>query len=132
MPYELLADFVLVLHFGIVVFNIGGLVAILLGNRLGWQWVNDWRFRVAHLAAIGYVVAQAWLGRICPLTTIESWLRARAGETGYEASFIEHWVRRLIFYDAPPWMFTAAYTLFGLLVIAAWWRYPPQRRLRKK
>jgi len=128
MPYELLADIVRLVHFGIVAFNVGGLVAIVLGNRLGWRWVNDWRLRIAHLVAIGYVVVQAWLGEICPLTTVESWLRAKAGDAGYETSFIEHWLRRLIFYDAPPWSFTAAYTLFGLLVLAAWWRYPPERR----
>ena len=27
-----------------------------------------------------------------------------------------------LFYDAPLWLFTVAYTLFGLLVAAAWWR----------
>ncbi|SRR5690606_8500635 len=130
MPYGLLADFVLIVHFGVVVFIVGGLAVILLGNRIGWRWVNDRRFRVAHVAAIGYVVVQAWLGRICPLTTLESWLRVKAGESGYGTSFIEHWVQRLIFYDAPLWVFAVAYTLFALLVAAAWWRYPPERRAR--
>jgi len=130
MPYGLLADFVLIVHFGVVVFIVGGLAVILLGNRIGWRWVNDRRFRVAHVAAIGYVVVQAWLGRICPLTTLESWLRVKAGESGYGMSFIEHWVQRLIFYDAPLWVFAVAYTLFALLVAAAWWRYPPERRAR--
>ncbi|HEX6993274.1 MAG TPA: DUF2784 domain-containing protein [Gammaproteobacteria bacterium] len=130
MPYGLLADAVLIVHFGIVVFIVGGLAVIVLGNRVGWRWVNDRRFRIAHVAAIGFVVVQAWLGRICPLTTLESWLRAKAGEAGYDTSFVEHWVERLIFYDAPLWTFAAAYTLFALLVAAAWWRYPPERRAR--
>jgi hypothetical protein len=126
MPYQLLADVVLAAHFAIVVFVVGGLVLIVAGNFYGWRFVNGWWFRLAHLAAIAVVVAQAWLGVVCPLTTLESWLRVRAGEAAYEASFIEHWLTRLLFYDAPAWVFTAAYTLFGGAVVATWWRFPPQ------
>jgi hypothetical protein len=125
MPYRLLADLVLTIHFAIVLFVIGGLVLVLIGNWRGWGFVNAWWFRLAHLAAIGIVVAQAWLGIVCPLTTLENWLRAQADQPAYEASFIEHWVTRALFYEAPTWVFTLAYTLFGLAVIAAWWRFPP-------
>ena len=128
MPYRLLADLVLTVHFGIVAFVVGGLVLVVVGNLRGWRFVNGWWFRLAHLAAIAVVVAQAWLGVACPLTTLESALRENAGEAGYETSFIEHWLTAILFYEAPPWVFTAAYTLFGLVVAAAWWRYPPRRR----
>lgn len=124
----MLADIVLATHCAVVLFVIGGLAAIVLGNVYGWPFVNAWWFRVAHLAAIGVVVAQAWLGIVCPLTTLESWLRMRAGETAYETSFIEHWLTRLLFYEAPAWVFTAAYTVFGSAVVMAWWRFPPGRR----
>jgi polyferredoxin len=123
-----LADVVLVMHAGIVLFVVGGLIAIVVGNLLGWQMVNAWSFRVAHLAAIAVVVAETWLGITCPLTTVEVWLRERAGGDGYQSGFIEHWLQQLLFYDAPAWVFTLAYTLFALLVVAAWWRYPPRRR----
>ena len=33
--------------------------------------------------AIAVVVAQSWLGVDCPLTTLESWLRAQAGAAGF-------------------------------------------------
>ena len=128
MSYQLLADVVLATHFAIVVFVIGGLVLVVVGNWRGWSWVNQWWFRLAHLAAIVIVVSQAWLGVVCPLTTLESWLRVKAGEAVYETSFIEHWITRILFYEAPAWMFTAAYTAFGLAVVAAWWRFPPGRR----
>jgi len=126
MPYQLLADLVLATHFAVVSFVVGGLVLVVVGNWRGWPWVNRWWFRLAHLAAIAVVIAQAWLGVVCPLTTLESWLRVKSGGTGYETSFIEHWVGRLLYYDAPPWAFTAAYTLFGLAVVAAWWQFPPR------
>lgn len=127
MPYQMLADTVLLVHFAVVTFVVGGLIMIVAGNLRGWQWVNGWLFRLAHLAAIAFVVAQTWLGQLCPLTTLESWLRVQAGALPYSQSFIEYWVQRAIFYEAPFWVFTLAYTIFGLLVAAAWWRFPPRR-----
>jgi polyferredoxin len=125
---RLLADAVLVLHFGVVVFVVGGLLLIVVGNLLRWPWVNNGWFRVAHLLAIAFVAAQAWLGKVCPLTTLESWLRAKAGLATYRHSFIEHWVQRLLYYEAPVWVFALAYTAFGLLVLLAWWYFPPRFR----
>ena len=115
----------LALHVAIVVFVIGALVLVVAGNLRHWQWVNRLWFRVAHLAAIAVVVGESWFGLVCPLTTWEMWLRARAGTSTYAGSFIEHWLQRLLYYDAPGWVFTLAYSLFGLLVAATWWYYPP-------
>ena len=126
--WSMLADAVLLLHFGVVLFVIGGLALIVIGNRLGWPWVNRPALRLAHAAAIATVIAQAWLGVVCPLTTLESWLRIQGGGERYEAGFIEHWIHRLMFFSAPAWVFTMLYTAFGLLVAAVWWRYPLQRR----
>lgn len=127
VPWQALADLVLVLHVGVVVFVVGGLLAVLAGNRLGWGWVNGWWFRVAHLVAIGFIVLQSWLGQLCPLTLLESWLRVQAGSSGYARSFIEDWLHRLLYYEAPFWVFVLAYTAFGALVLWAWWRYPARR-----
>jgi uncharacterized membrane protein len=98
VPYQLLADAVLLLHFGVIVFVVGGLVAVVAGNLRGWRWVNARWFRLAHLAAIAFIVAQSWLGRLCPLTTLESWLRVKAGSTPYAGSFMENWIQRIIFF----------------------------------
>lgn len=129
--YQHLADAVLVLHFGVVVFVVGGLVLIVAGNALRWGWVNAFGFRLAHLVAIAIVVVQSWLGEVCPLTTLESWLRVRAGSAAYSRSFIEHWIQRLLFYEAPFWVFVSAYTLFALLVLGCWWYFPPRRKSPK-
>jgi polyferredoxin len=126
--YRALADAVLVLHVGVVIFVVGGLLLILLGNWRGWGWVNAWWFRLAHLAAIAVVAAEAWLGVVCPLTTLEMELRARAGGATYGGSFIGHWLQRFLYYDAPAWVFTLAYSLFAAAVAASWWWFPPTRR----
>ncbi len=127
--YEALANLVLILHFTVVLFVVGGLVLVVVGNAKSWSWVNHISFRLVHLAAIATVAAQSWFGITCPLTTLESWLRVRAGITGYQAGFIEHWLHQLLFYEAPGWVFTLAYSLFGLLVAASWWAYPPVLRV---
>lgn len=127
---SLLADVVLVLHAGIALFVVVGLLFVVIGNRRHWQWVNNAWFRIAHLAAIGVVVAESWLDWTCPLTTLERWLRTRAGEVSYAGGFIEHWLQRLLFYSAPPWVFIAAYTGFALLVLASWAVFPPRFRRR--
>lgn len=124
---RLFADGVLVLHVGVVLFVVGGLVLIVAGNLLRWGWVNAWWFRILHLATIGVVVAEAWLGIDCPLTVLEDWLRVRAGGTAYGTGFIEHWMQRLLYHDAPPWVFITGYSAFALLVAGAWWLFPPRR-----
>jgi hypothetical protein len=128
LPYRLLADTVLVLHVAMVAFVVGGLALIVAGNYLHWRWVNAPGFRILHLVAIAFVAAQAWMGAACPLTTLEMSLRARAHAATYDGGFIEYWLQRLLYYEAPPWVFIAGYSLFGLLVAAAWRYFPPRRR----
>ena len=131
MPYQLLADIVLALHVAIVAFVVVGLVLVIVGNVRGWQWVNVLWFRLAHLGAIAVVVAEAWFGVTCPLTTLEMRLRAEAGAATYGAGFVEHWLQRLLYYEAPAWVFVLGYSLFGLLVLATWWYFPPNRNRRR-
>ncbi|MGI9202895.1 MAG: DUF2784 domain-containing protein [Woeseiaceae bacterium] len=118
--YGLLANLVLVIHFAFVVFVVVGFLLILVGLLAEWSWVRNRLFRITHLAAIGVVVLQAWLGQHCPLTIWESQLRRNAGEAGYSESFIEHWLHQVLFYQADAWVFTLIYTVFGAFVILAW------------
>lgn len=126
--YSLLADVIAVAHFGFVLFVVLGQVLILIGWAAGWAATRNIWFRVAHLAAIGFVVVEAWLGVLCPLTVIESDLRALAGESGYDKSFVAYWLDRLMYFEAPFWMFTVGYTVFGLLVLLTFVGYPPKGR----
>lgn len=127
LAYQHLANAVLALHVGLVAFVVGGQVAILVGQARGWRLANRPWFRLLHAAAIAVVVAEAWLGIVCPLTTLEMWLRARAGSPTYSGSFVEHWLQAVLYFNAPSWVFTAAYTLFGLAVAFTWLRFPPRR-----
>jgi polyferredoxin len=131
--FLLLADAVLALHFAIVAFVVGGLVFIIVGNVMRWRWVNALWFRLAHVAAIAIVAAEAWLGIACPLTTLEWWLRTQSGVTtglAYRDSFVGYWLHRVLFYSAPSWVFVLAYSVFGLMVVAAWFFFPPHSNRR--
>ena len=132
LPTTVLADLVLMLHVAIVLFVVVSLPLIGVGNIAGWRWVNDWWFRLAHLLAIAVVVAESWLEIACPLTTLEAWLRGQGGQALPQESFIGYWMQRLLYYNLPPWVFICAYTVFGLLVLAAWWRFPPSSRRRPR
>lgn len=125
--YRWLADGVLVLHALYVLFVVGGLLLILAGWWRSWRWTRAFWFRMLHLAAIGFVMLEAWFGVPCPLTVLESRLRVFAGAEDYATSFIGYWLNRLIFYDAPAWAFTALYTVFVALVIVVLLFYPPRR-----
>ncbi|HSD96403.1 MAG TPA: DUF2784 domain-containing protein [Sulfuricaulis sp.] len=128
--WEWLADLVLVAHAAYVLFVIGGQTLIVVGWIRGWEWTRYRVFRLLHLAAIGLVMLEAWLGINCPLTTLENFLRVQAGVVTYENSFIAHWLRWVIFYAAPEWIFALIYTVFMTLVILTWLAYPPRRKLK--
>lgn len=124
--FRLAADAILLLHALFVAFVVVGLALILIGGARSWSWVRNPWFRSAHAAAIGVVVLQAWLGRVCPLTTLESALRARAGQATYSGAFVAHWVEQALYFSAPEWAFALCYTLFGGAVALSWYRVRPR------
>ena len=125
--YLLAADLMLFSHVLFVAFVVFSLFLIIVGRLAGWSWVRNPWFRYVHLAAIGVVVLQSWLGIVCPLTTWEMALRERAGDAVYSGTFIAHWLQSILYYRAPAWVFAVCYTLFGLLVVGCWFWVRPRR-----
>lgn len=118
------ADLILVVHFLFVLFVVGSLPLIWIGAWMKLNFVRNRHFRLAHLAAIGFVAGESLIGMVCPLTLLEDALRG----TATESSFIERWLHRIIFYDVPEWLLTAIYVLFALLVIVTLRLVPPRPR----
>lgn len=87
MPYRLAADAVLLLHLAFIVFAMLGAAL-----ALRWRWVP-----YLHLPAAAWGFFVEMSGRICPLTPLENELRAKAGQSGYEGGFIEHYLVGLIY-----------------------------------
>ena len=123
--FSLLADFILVAHFSFTAFVIFGLAITLIGRYLDKGWARNIWFRGLHLLSVIIVMVQSWLGVVCPLTTLEMWLRQKANMSTYEIGFVQHWLHQLLFYDAPVHFFIITYTLFGVLVVLTMFKYPP-------
>ena len=98
---HLFSDIVLFLHFSFVLFVSAGFIFILFSYILKLPSGRNYCFRLTHLCAVFFVTIQSWLGRICPLTILETLLRSSAGKDGYRSSFMEYWVEKLIYYDFP-------------------------------
>jgi hypothetical protein len=122
----MLVDVVVAFHLLIVLFILLGVPLVYLGAALHWTWVRSRRWRMLHLGAILFVAAESLSGITCPLTVWEDTLRGRRTAGG----FIERWIDKLIFYDAPAWVFTMAYMAFAALVLVTWILVPPTRHGR--
>lgn len=128
MSREAIADVILVAHFAFVAFVVAGLLLVWLGAWLRWRWVRNFHFRIAHLAAIGFVAFEALIGMACPLTEWEYLLR---GEGLDGPTFVERLIAPLIFYELPAWVFPLMHVGFALLVVLTFWLVPPLPRQRR-
>ena len=123
--YRITADAVVVLHMLYVLTVVLGLPAIWIGIFLRHQWARNFWLRIGHLSMIVIVVVEAWAGITCPLTTWETQLRELAQQETYQGAFIANLVHDYLFYDAPRWVFTLVYSIFGLLVLTSFVIAPP-------
>ncbi|MGH1429307.1 MAG: DUF2784 domain-containing protein [Arenicella sp.] len=127
MIYTLLANVVLAVHVSIVFFVVFMVPLVFMGHALRWRWVRFLWLRACHLLCIFVVSLQAWAGIVCPLTTLEMWLRKQALLSTYSGSFIQYWLQTFLYWDLPSWVFILLYSMFTLLVLATWFIVPPRR-----
>jgi hypothetical protein len=126
MNRPIIADLIVSIHFGYVIFVVGGLFVIVLGGALKWRFIRNFWLRALHLIMILIVVYEAIFGISCPLTDWEYELRVAAGQANAaSASFVARLIQQIIFYDFPPIVFTISYCLFGIAVLVSWWLIPP-------
>jgi Protein of Unknown function (DUF2784) len=78
--YSLLAELIVAIHLLYIVLVLGGLLLIVAGTVLRWNWIRNPWFRCIHLAMILIVALEAAVNFECPLTTWENDLRTLAGE----------------------------------------------------
>ncbi len=127
----LLADLIVVLHLAYVLFVILGLLAVVVGKFRGWDWIHHRGFRWSHLVCTLIVPLEALNGILCPLTRWEGELRREGGQWSDEdLGFVARIVRKVLFYDAPPWLLTVCYVVFGLTVLGVFIGIPPRRKSR--
>ncbi len=82
-----------------------------------------------HLIAVGIVGLESLFGVLCPLTVWEYRTRRASGQgVEEEIPLLSRIIRSLLFYDFPPWVFTALYVGFSILVIGTFILIPPQKK----
>lgn len=85
--YQVLADLVLIVHLTFVIFVLCGGLLVLRWRRIAWL----------HLPAAIWGAAVEFGGWICPLTPLENWLRAQAGEIGYSSDFVAYYLLPVLY-----------------------------------
>ena len=102
--YPLLADVVVWVHLGFVVFVVLG--GLLLMKWPGLIWI--------HLPAVCWGVAIELSGWICPLTPFENWLRHKGGEENYQFDFIAQYLLPILY---PQGLTRRSQIVLGALVL---------------
>src|SRR3954468_21770064 len=87
MIYRLLADGVVALHLGFVLF-------VVLGGLLTLRWP---RVAWVHLPAAVWGAFVEFSSTICPLTPLENHFRRLGGEAGYSGGFIAHYMLPVLY-----------------------------------
>jgi len=85
--YGLLADIIVIVHAAFVLFVVAGGLLAFRWKRVAW----------VHLPAAAWGALVECLGRVCPLTPLENWLRARGGELGYEGEFVGRYLLPVLY-----------------------------------
>jgi hypothetical protein len=111
--YALLATLVLLAHFAFLLFVTLGGFLVLRRPRLAWL----------HLPLALWGAFVEFSGLICPLTPLENYFRARAGQTPYAGDFIDHYIAAILY---PSGLTRALQLALGvglvLLNAAIYWR----------
>lgn len=114
MTYRLLADAVLLIHLGFILFVVLGGLLLHRFPRLVWL----------HLPAVLWGAYAELSGTICPLTPLENRLRELGGQAGYPGGFVEHYLWPLIY---PAALTREMQVGIGLVVVSinlvayVWW-----------
>jgi hypothetical protein len=115
MGWRVLADLVVLVHFGFVVFVAAG--GPLVRSRPAVAWV--------HLPALAWAAGILAVGYTCPLTVLEAYFRRRAGQRPYPGGFVDHYIENVIY----PERLTPV--LLALAAAAILWGYAPLTARRR-
>ena len=108
MFYQVIGEIAMILHFAF-------LVHVTLGGFLAWRWP---RLFWVHLPVAAYALAINIIGWKCPLTYVENWGRAKAGQEGMgDAGFIDYYLTGVIY---PQEHALPAQFLVGVSVAISW------------
>lgn len=104
MTFRILADAVVVIHLGFILFVVSGGFLALRWGRLVWL----------HVPAALWGALIMLAGWPCPLTPLEVWMRRKGGEAGYRGSFVEEYLLDIVY---PPGLTRGVQIALGTAVV---------------
>jgi hypothetical protein len=108
MWYRLIADAAMGAHFSFLAY-------IVVGGFIAWTW--PWTIWT-HGATALYGLINVIVGWPCPLTHVENWGRARAGEATLPGTgFIDHYIAGVVY---PQEHETLVRVLVAVVVLTSW------------
>tara|TARA_B100000963_G_C22553834_1_gene638094 strand:- start:861 stop:1232 length:372 start_codon:yes stop_codon:yes gene_type:complete len=116
------ADIVLFVHLIIALFIVSLFVVIPFGYKLKWNWIKNRKLRLFHIILMFFVTLETIMGITCPLTIIENNLRGIMVSN----SFINTWIKKILFFDFPSEYFLITYILCSLWTTLIWIKFPPE------
>ena len=123
----MIADVLLLIHFGLAACIATGFFIIPLGYKLGWNWIKKRNLRLFHLFLMGVITTETIVGLTCPLTVLENMFR----NVDYLMSFKSYWVAEILYWDSPSQVFVLLYSLCFGWVLILWKICHPIERIRE-
>ena len=124
----LMADFILIIHFVIVIYIASWILLIPIAYKINWDIFKNKNLRLIHIILLFFVSLESIFGLTCPLTSIENYLRNIVNTK----TFISYWLETIIYWDLPNIFFVGLYSLSLMLTIFWWKLFPPKKSLKKK
>jgi hypothetical protein len=120
--YRVLATAVLVVHFAYLMY-------VVFGGFVAWRWPRTiW----LHVVACGWgiaVIGALGMQLDCPLTWLEDWARAKAGEGVNSRGFVDRYLEGVLY---PPRYTVLLQVLAALTVLVSWAGVGLRWRARKR
>jgi len=138
MLYKILADLIVAAHFAWILFMLFGFaltawavfcVYVLRASKEKWnRFFDRYLFRTIHVAGIAYVGSLAFLGKYCPVTIFENFLRARYDpDATYPGSFIVHHIERLVYPNVNPMTIVIPTVIVAAFTLIVYVLKPPKK-----
>jgi hypothetical protein len=102
--YQIFADLVVIVHIAFVAF-------VLAGGLLAMKW--PWTIRL-HLPAAAWGALVEFSGWLCPLTSLENWLRRQAGQGSTQGDFVIQYLYPVLY---PVDLTRGIQVVLGLIVL---------------
>ena len=122
-----IADIILVLHFGIVLFITSLFFLIPVGYKFNWIFTKNIKIRVFHAGLMTFVTIETFLGIACPLTYLENYfLNENENENKL---FLSYWLNKIIYWDLPSYFFLIIYLICLVWTFIMWYKFPPKKAI---